>query len=56
MAKAKTPEMSEEEIQRRADSDPDAPEASDDQLAQARPFAEAFPELAASIRRRPEPG
>lgn len=32
-------------------ADPDAPEATDEQLAQARPFAEAFPELAANLRR-----
>jgi len=38
-------------IQRQIASDPDAPEATDEQLAQARPFAEVFPELAASIRR-----
>ncbi len=29
----------------------DSPEATDEQLAQARPFAEVFPELAESIRR-----
>jgi len=29
----------------------DSPEATDEQIAQARPFAEAFPELAESIRR-----
>ena len=29
----------------------DSPELTDEQLAQARPFAEVFPELAASIRR-----
>ena len=38
-------------IQRQIASDPDAPEATDEQLAQARPFAEVFPELAESIRR-----
>ena len=32
-------------------SDPDNPELTDAQLASARPFAEVFPELAASIRR-----
>jgi len=41
----------EAEIQGMITSDPDAPEATDEQLAQARPFAEAFPDLAASIRR-----
>ncbi|MGV6871130.1 BrnA antitoxin family protein [Pseudochelatococcus sp. B33] len=29
----------------------DSPEATDEQLAQARPFAEAFPELAAETRK-----
>lgn len=29
----------------------DSPEATDEQLAQARPFAEVFPELAAEIRK-----
>ncbi|MFC7396063.1 BrnA antitoxin family protein [Chelatococcus sp. GCM10030263] len=38
-------------IQRQIASDPNAPEATEEQLAQARPFAEVFPELAASIRR-----
>ncbi|MBB6469585.1 BrnA antitoxin family protein [Aminobacter carboxidus] len=41
----------EAEIQRKIASDPDAPEATDEQLAQAKPFAEAFPELAASMKR-----
>jgi uncharacterized protein (DUF4415 family) len=31
--------------------DVDSPEATDEELAQAKPFAEAFPDLAASIRR-----
>jgi len=50
---AKRPLTDEEEaeIQRMIASDPDAPEATDEQLAQARPFAEVFPELAESIRR-----
>lgn len=56
MAKAKHPAMTEAEIQQRIANDPDAPEATDEQLAQARPFAEAFPELAASIRRGRGPG
>jgi uncharacterized protein (DUF4415 family) len=42
---------SEKEIQRMIASDPDAPEATDEQLAQARPFAEAFPALADKMRR-----
>lgn len=42
---------SEKEIQRMIASDPDAPEATDEQLAQARPFADAFPVLADKMRR-----
>lgn len=42
---------SEKEIQRLIASDPDAPEATDEQLAQARPFADAFPALADKMRR-----
>ena len=38
-------------IQQGIAADPDAAEASDEALAQARPFAAAFPELADSIRR-----
>ncbi len=45
-----TPEE-EAEIQRMIASDPDAPEASDAELAKARPFSEVFPNLAASIDR-----
>ncbi len=41
----------EAEIQREIAEDPDTLEATDEELAQARPFAEVFPELAASIRR-----
>lgn len=41
----------EAEIQRQIASDPDAPEATDEQLAQAKSFAEAFPDLAESIKR-----
>ncbi|CCE94633.1 BrnA antitoxin family protein [Sinorhizobium fredii] len=41
----------EAEIQRKIASDPDAPEATDEQLGQAKPFAEAFPDLAESIKR-----
>ncbi|PJR10290.1 BrnA antitoxin family protein [Sinorhizobium meliloti] len=41
----------EAEIQRKIASDPDAPEATDEQLRQARPFVEAFPDLAESIKR-----
>jgi uncharacterized protein (DUF4415 family) len=41
----------EAEIQREIAEDPDNPEATDEELAQARPFAEVFPDLAESIRR-----
>jgi uncharacterized protein (DUF4415 family) len=41
----------ETEIQRKIATDPDSPEATDEELSQARPFAEVFPELAESIRR-----
>ncbi|WP_027230090.1 BrnA antitoxin family protein [Phyllobacterium sp. UNC302MFCol5.2] len=44
-------EEEEAEIQRQIASDPDAPEATDEELAQAKPFAEAFPDLAESIKR-----
>lgn len=38
-------------FQRQIASDPDAPEGTDEQLAKAKPFAEALPELAESIRK-----
>ena len=38
-------------VQRLIASDPDAPEATDAQIAQARPFAEAFPALAEAMRK-----
>ena len=41
----------EAKIQREILSDPDAPEATDEQLAQAKPFAEVFPDLMESIKR-----
>ena len=41
----------EADIQKAIANDPDAPEATDEQLAQARPFREAFPDLAANIDR-----
>ncbi|MGE6739855.1 BrnA antitoxin family protein [Allorhizobium pseudoryzae] len=44
-------EDEEAEIQRMIASDPDAPEASDAEIAEARPFAAVFPEMAASIDR-----
>lgn len=43
--------LSEEQIQRMIASDPDAPEATDEQLAQAKPFAEVFPALADAMRK-----
>jgi uncharacterized protein (DUF4415 family) len=46
-------------IQAKIASDPDAPEATDEQLAKAKPFTDAFPALAASIKRsrgRPSTG
>ena len=41
----------EAQVQRQIASDPDAPEATDEQLAAARPFAQVFPQLAASIQK-----
>jgi len=41
----------EAEIQREIADDSDAPEATDDDLAQARPFAELFPAVAAKMRK-----
>jgi uncharacterized protein (DUF4415 family) len=41
----------EAEIQRQIAADPDDAEATDEQLAQVKPFAEAVPELFESIRR-----
>ena len=53
MKKVIPPITDEEEarIQRRIAADPDAPEATDEQLSQARPFAEAHPEMMEAIRR-----
>jgi uncharacterized protein (DUF4415 family) len=56
MSKSKTkilPLTDEEEagIQAQIAADPDAPEATDSELAQARPFAKAFPQFAEAIRR-----
>ena len=42
--------LTEDQIQRMIASDPDAPEATEDQLAQARPFTEAFPALAEAMK------
>ncbi len=38
-------------VQKMIDSDPDAPEVTDEQMAEARPFAEAFPALAENMRK-----
>ena len=43
--------LTEDQIQRMIASDPDAPEATDEQLAQAKPFPEAFPALAEAMRK-----
>ena len=43
--------LTEDQIQRMITSDPDAPEATEDQLAQARPFTESFPALADAMRK-----
>jgi uncharacterized protein (DUF4415 family) len=44
-------DQEEANIQSMIASDPDAPEATDEQIRQAKPFAEAFPDLAESIKR-----
>lgn len=41
----------EAEIQKMIAGDPDNPEITDEQIARGKPFAEAFPELAESIKR-----
>jgi uncharacterized protein (DUF4415 family) len=46
----------EAEIQRMIASDPDNPELTDEQIAGLRPFAEAFPALAESLKRGPGHG
>ena len=43
--------LTEDQIQRMIACDPDAPEATDEQLAQAKPFDEAFPALADAMRK-----
>lgn len=43
--------LTEEQIQRMIASDPNAPEATNEQLAQAKPFSEAFPALADAMRK-----
>lgn len=49
MTKAKR--LTEARIQKMIASDPDNPELTDAQIAKGKPFARAFPELAASIKR-----
>lgn len=41
----------EAEVQRMIASDPDAPEATDEQISRARPFRQVYPELAAAMER-----
>ncbi len=41
----------EERIQKMINSDPDAPEITDEQMAEAKPFADAFPALAGNMRK-----
>ncbi len=41
----------EERIQKMIDSDPDAPEVTDEQMAEAKPFADAFPALAGNMQK-----
>ena len=43
--------LTEEQIQRMIASDPDAPEATGDQLSRATSFSEAFPALADAMRK-----
>lgn len=44
-------DVEEARIQKMIASDPDAPEATDEQIAEAKPFAEAFPALADKMRK-----
>lgn len=46
----KNDQISEAQVQAMIASDPDAPEATDAQLAQAKPFTETFPALAEKMR------
>jgi len=46
-----TPDAEEARIQKMIASDPDAPEVTDDQIARAKPFTEAFPALAENMRK-----
>ena len=54
MPKVDLPPITDEEearVQAMITRDPDNPEPTDEEAAQARPFAEAFPELAENLRR-----
>ena len=44
-------EAEEARIQKMSASDPDAPEATDEQISEAKPFIEAFPALADKMRK-----
>ncbi len=43
--------LTEEQIQRMIASDPDAPEATEEQLSKAKPFDKTFPALADAMRK-----
>lgn len=43
--------LTEDQLQRMIANDPEAPEATADQLTQARPFTKAFPALSDAMRR-----
>lgn len=51
-SKRRLTDAEEVEIQQMIRSDPDNPEATDEQFAQARPFRQVFPELAEKIDRK----
>jgi uncharacterized protein (DUF4415 family) len=50
-AKRPLSDLDEAEIKRRIAADPDNPEITDAQIAKRKTFSEAFPDLAASIKR-----
>jgi uncharacterized protein (DUF4415 family) len=52
MTSRKLRQLSEEEIQAQIAADHDDAEATDEELAQAKPFAEVFPDWAAEIARK----
>lgn len=51
MIEKKLTDAEEAEIQKMIASDPDAPEITDEEIATAKPFAEAFPALADEMRK-----